>query len=75
MVGLPSSTQGAIAAGARGIYFIVEPNRQHLVQIAKQDAGSLRPIVSKVFPLAQAHDAYELGLRGHMRGKIVLRVD
>ena len=32
-------------------------------------------MVSKVFPLERAREAYELGVRGHMRGKIVLRVD
>ena len=38
-------------------------------------AGKLHPVIGKVFPLEQAREAYELGLRGHMRGKIVLRVD
>ena len=37
--------------------------------------GVLKPLVSRIFPLAQAREAYELGLRGHLRGKIVLRVD
>jgi NADPH:quinone reductase-like Zn-dependent oxidoreductase len=62
--------------GARGIYFIVEPNHEQLTELAKLvDSRVLCPFVSKVFPLEQAREAYELGLRGHMRGKIVLRVD
>ncbi len=70
------SAKRAAALGVRAIYFIVEPNHDHLVEVGTLvEEGMLRPIVSTVLPLAQARDAYELGLRGHMRGKIVLRVD
>ncbi len=56
-------------------YFVVEPNRDELIQIgALIDAGQLRPIVDSVFPLAQARQAYEQAAKGHTRGKIVLRV-
>jgi len=66
----------AAEGGIRAVYFIVEPNRDHLTDLAAlADRGIIKPIVSAVFPLAQAREAYELGLRGHMRGKIVLRVD
>jgi len=37
------------------------------------DDGWFQPIVSAVFRLER--DAYKLGLQGHHRGKIVLRVD
>ncbi len=70
------SGKRAAALAARAIYFIVEPNHGHLAELGRLvDEGALRPIVSSVLPLAQARDAYELGLRGHMRGKIVLRVE
>ncbi len=60
---------------ARFAWFIVEPNREELIQIGTLiDAGHLRPIIDTVFPLAQARQAYEQGARGHTRGKIVLRV-
>src|SRR5215469_14792434 len=60
---------------ARFAWFIVEPNRELLIQIgALIDAGQLRPIIDAVFPLSQARQAYEQGTKGHMRGKIVLRV-
>src|SRR5438445_2817302 len=56
-------------------WFIVEPNRELPIQIgALIDAGQLRPIIDAVFPLSQARQAYEQGTKGHMRGKIVLRV-
>ncbi len=61
--------------GVSGKFFIVEPNRGHLVELAKLvDDGSLKPIVSETFPLSDARHAYEAGSRGHLRGKIVLRV-
>jgi NADPH:quinone reductase-like Zn-dependent oxidoreductase len=59
----------------RFVWFIVEPNREQLVQIGELiDAGKLRPIIDAVFPLSQARQAYKQGTKGHMRGKIVLRV-
>jgi NADPH:quinone reductase-like Zn-dependent oxidoreductase len=59
----------------RFAWFVVEPNREQLVQIgALIDAGQIRPIVETVLPLAQARQAYEQGAKGHTRGKIVLRV-
>ena len=61
--------------GARGLFFIVEPNRDQLEQMAQLvDRGLLKSFVAKVFPLPQARDAFELGLQGHNRGKIVLWV-
>lgn len=59
----------------RFVYFIVEPNRDELIQIGELiDTGQLRPIIDTVFPLAQARQAYEQAAKGHPRGKIVLRV-
>lgn len=59
----------------RFAYFIVEPNRDELIQIGELiDTGQLRPIIDRVFPLAQARQAYEQAIKGHTRGKIVLRV-
>jgi NADPH:quinone reductase-like Zn-dependent oxidoreductase len=63
------------ALGVRGVFFVVEPSRAQLVEIASLlDAGVVRPIVEAVFPLARAREAYELGLTGRTRGKLVLRV-
>jgi NADPH:quinone reductase-like Zn-dependent oxidoreductase len=38
------------------------------------DAGAVKPVVDQVFPLAEAREAYETGIHGHPRGKIVLRI-
>ncbi len=67
----------AVAKGhdVRFAWFVVEPNRDELIQIgALIDAGQLRPIIDTVFPLAQARQAYEQAAKGHTRGKMVLRV-
>jgi len=59
--------------GVRGLFFIVEPNREQLEEMAKLvDQGHMKSIVASVMPLARAREAFELGLGGHTRGKIVL---
>jgi NADPH:quinone reductase-like Zn-dependent oxidoreductase len=61
--------------GARGRFFIVEPDRDQLEKMAKLiDDGAMKSIVAATEPLARAREAFELGLKGHTRGKIVLRV-
>lgn len=62
--------------GVRGVFFIVKPNRAQLIEIARLiDAGRIRPIVDATFPLEQAREAFERGLRQHDRGKLVLEID
>jgi NADPH:quinone reductase-like Zn-dependent oxidoreductase len=66
------SPEKAAALDVRAAFFIVEPNRERLARVGELiDAGKLRPIVGKVFPLAEARQAYEES-RSH--GRIVLRV-
>ena len=61
--------------GIRVVHFVVEPNRDELIAVARLiDAGSLRPVIATVFPLTEARAAFELSLRHHTRGKIVLSV-
>jgi NADPH:quinone reductase-like Zn-dependent oxidoreductase len=38
------------------------------------DTGRLRAFVDSVLPIQQARQAFEQGLKGHSRGKIVLRI-
>jgi len=66
----------SIAAEADGVtYFVVEPNRDQLVELARRaDAGELKPAVDSTFPLDEASAAFDrLGERGK-RGKVVLVV-
>ena len=61
--------------GPRGIFFVVEPDRAQLLELARLiDAGAITPIVEAVMPLPEARHAYERGLQEHPRGKLVLSV-
>jgi NADPH:quinone reductase-like Zn-dependent oxidoreductase len=65
----------AAERGISAVYFVVEPNREQLVELARlADGGELRPTIDEVFPLAEARRAFERSLAGSRRGKIVLRV-
>ncbi|GCE23775.1 NADP-dependent oxidoreductase [Dictyobacter kobayashii] len=74
-VASPPSVEQAKAHGVRSVWFIVEPDRQQLLQIGQLiDSGKIRPIVDTVFPLSEGRQAYAQGAKGRTRGKIVLRV-
>ena len=65
----------AKANGVRVVFFIVEPDRAELEVLAHLASdGSLRAEVARVYPLSCARAAYEFGLTGHPRGKVVVRV-
>jgi NADPH:quinone reductase-like Zn-dependent oxidoreductase len=53
-------------------FFIVEPSARQLDEVARLiDSGVIRPIIGKVFPLADARQAYQFKPE---RGKVVLQV-
>jgi NADPH:quinone reductase-like Zn-dependent oxidoreductase len=58
-----------------GAGILVKPNADELVEIGRLiDAKKIIPIVSQVFPLAEAAKAQEQIATHHTRGKIVLKV-
>jgi NADPH:quinone reductase-like Zn-dependent oxidoreductase len=58
-----------------GTYFVVEPNREQLVELARlADEGLLRPAIDSVFPLAEARAAFERVTARGKSGKVVLRL-
>ena len=60
--------------GTRSVFFVVEPNRTELVELASWiDAGKLRPILGEVLPLANGRTAFEAKHQGGVAGKMVLR--
>jgi NADPH:quinone reductase-like Zn-dependent oxidoreductase len=60
----------------RGVFFIVRPDREQLVRIAALiDSGAVRPVIAETVPLAKARQAFERGVAGHTRGKLVLEVE
>ena len=68
----------ADAASARGVRasgMLTQANPAQLREIAGLiDAGTIRPIVAQVFPLAEAAQAHMALDAGNARGKLVLRV-
>lgn len=71
----PISAAKPAEYGVGGVFFIVEPSRNDLVEITRLiDSSILKPIVAEVLPLTKAREAFEHGLQGHTRGKIVLQV-
>ncbi len=70
------SHEEAKRLNVRPVFFVVEPNREQLVQIGKLiDAEQIRPIIDTVLPLSQTQQAYKLAAEGHTRGKIILQVE
>jgi NADPH:quinone reductase-like Zn-dependent oxidoreductase len=63
------------ATGVSSIYFVVEPNREQLAQIARLlDDGLPLPAIDSVFPLEEAVSAFERTMAADKRGKVVLEV-
>jgi NADPH:quinone reductase-like Zn-dependent oxidoreductase len=69
------SAQDAATRGVRGVYFVVEPNRDQLIELARLvDLGALRLTVGQVFPLADTATAITTQRDSHIRGKVVIQV-
>jgi len=57
-------------------YFVVEPDREQLVELATLAAGgTLRPAIDSVFPLEEAQAAFDRVMASGKRGKVVIEVD
>jgi len=63
------------ATQARGEYFVVEPARSELEELARRaEAGELRPLVGEVFDLPDGRKAFEAKMGGGVPGKVLLRI-
>ncbi len=63
------------ARQVRGAYFVVEPARMQLEELARRaDAGDLRSVVGEVFDLADGSKAFEAKAGRGVPGKVVLRI-
>ncbi|MBC8104505.1 MAG: zinc-binding dehydrogenase, partial [Cytophagales bacterium] len=61
--------------GVRSAYVFARSDASDLSAIAALvDAGTVKPIVGEVLPLAEARRAHEISEGKHVRGKIVLEV-
>jgi NADPH:quinone reductase-like Zn-dependent oxidoreductase len=71
----PVAQEEAARHGVRGVFFIVKPDREQLIEAGRLiDEGRLRPVVDAVLPLERAREAFVRVGSGHHRGKIVLQV-
>jgi len=59
--------------GARFVYLWMRPDADQLAELAGWiDAGRLRPVIHRTYPLAEAREAFAELERGRARGKIVV---
>ena len=72
LVTIAADAEGSKEQRVRDAFFIVEPNRHQLVNIAHLiDTGALRPVVGAVFSMENFRQAYE---QKPVHGKNVLRI-
>lgn len=72
LVTIAADAEGVTEPRVRDAFFIVEPNRAQLTEIARLiDAGILKPIVGTAFPMESFQQAYD---EKPLRGKHVLRI-
>ena len=76
MVTIAADSEGTSDERVKNAFFIVEPNQQHLVEIAKHlDDGNLRAFVKGTLPLNEASAAYSAAVSEKTGyGKIVIDV-
>jgi NADPH:quinone reductase-like Zn-dependent oxidoreductase len=66
-------TLAASRAGVRYRYLFMRPDGKELAELAAWiDAGALKPLIHKTYPLAEAREAFAELERGRARGKIVV---
>lgn len=59
----------------RQLFFICKPNRPNLAFLRQLiEAGKVRPVVDRVYPLAEVAEALETMGEGHVQGKLVVRI-
>ena len=69
------SQEKAASLGVRQAFVFTQPDAGQLAELAKLvDDEKLKAIVETILPLSDATRGQELSERGHVRGKIVLRV-
>ena len=75
IAGVGAGMMRALLGGKRLQIVSVKPRGGDLEKInALIEAGKLRPVIQKVFPLDQIAEAHRLSEGGHVRGKLVVKI-
>ncbi|HEV7676483.1 MAG TPA: NADP-dependent oxidoreductase [Candidatus Angelobacter sp.] len=75
ILGLAGGVARGLPGGKHLLVTRVKPRGGELEKIsALIEAGKIRPVVEKVFPLQQIAEAHRLSEAGHVRGKLVIRI-
>jgi NADPH:quinone reductase-like Zn-dependent oxidoreductase len=75
IVGLAGGVARGLLGGKRLLVTRVKSRGGELEKIsALIEAGKVRPVVEKVFALDQIAEAHKVSERGHVRGKLVMRI-
>uniref|UniRef100_Q01YN8 Alcohol dehydrogenase, zinc-binding domain protein n=1 Tax=Solibacter usitatus (strain Ellin6076) TaxID=234267 RepID=Q01YN8_SOLUE len=76
MVTIVSGAEDSAEAREREAFFIVEPNRKQLTEVAELlQGGQLTPVVDTVIPLSWAAEAYTGQLTRSGRGRVVVAIE
>ncbi|HEV3303862.1 MAG TPA: NADP-dependent oxidoreductase [Planctomycetaceae bacterium] len=71
----PPSEDEAVRRKLHATMMVMKPSAEGLKQLARLvDAGTIRTVVTKTYPLSQAQDAWKYQMSGHTRGKVVLEI-
>jgi len=75
IAGMAAGNVRALLGGKRLLMTRVKPRGGDLEKItALIEAGKIRPVIDKIFPLEEIADAHRMSETGHVRGKLVVRV-
>ena len=73
--GIAAGKLRALFSGKRLMIASVQPRGGDLEKINELiEAGKLHPVIEKVFPLDQVAEAHRESERGHVRGKLVIKI-
>lgn len=68
-------TAAARARQARFEYLFMRPDGDQLTELGRLvDSGAVKPLVDRIYPLAQVHEALAYSESGRATGKLVIRV-